>query len=377
MTSSAARPATNAVPEPRGRRSALVPGRRRPPRARVEARLRGSGILLLAGCVIWLLFLAARSGGDARPMIALLVAAAASYQAARWLSAYRAWLAPLLVAGAAAGLAGVRFATLLESPLPNPFGYSNAIGSFYMLASAAALLVVARVRGRAARAGAATAAASFALVPWLNGTTTAAVLVCLVPLALLARGGRAVRACVGIAAAAVSLTLVAAIVLGASYRPGERGGTLERAIDASLSERRPELWRDALVLVAAHPLTGVGPNRFPEESPTARRDPDTRWPHNEALHFAAEAGVPGFLFLVGFFAWGFARLRWGGRDTGAAIAALALGAVGVHANVDYVLHFPAVTVAAGAILGAGSFSSSRRRRPTAADRRPGIEPEMP
>jgi O-antigen ligase len=325
-----------------------------PSRPQLDLLFAASGLLLATATAGWLVLMAEVSGGDAKPTVAVLLVVIASFVAARWLTSCSGWLVPLAIAVAAAFVAVAQFDILLGRPLNNPFGYSNATGSFYMVASAAALLVAVRAPNAGVRVLAVVGAVAAALVPWLNETATASVLVCLLPLALFVRTQRAVRIAVCGAAAAMLITLSAAVILGATYQPGERTGAIDRVVDATLSERRPELWHDALVMLAAQPLTGVGPNRFPEESPTAKKDRDTRWPHNEALHFAAEAGLPGFLLLLGIFAWGLARLWWGAGDRGAAVAALALGAVGVHSNVDYVLHFPAIGIAAAALVGAGS-----------------------
>jgi hypothetical protein len=99
------------------------------------------------------------------------------------------WLIPVLICCGAALLAWRSWDTLLLRPLGNPFGYSNAIGSFYMLAAAAALIAGVRVPARYAGYGFGVLAAAFASVPWMNGTTTAAVLVLLLPLGLFPRTG--------------------------------------------------------------------------------------------------------------------------------------------------------------------------------------------
>jgi O-antigen ligase len=342
--------------------AARRPTKRRSPWFRIELLLAGSGLVLVASTLAWLFLVAEVTGGDAVPTAGMLAAAAAVFLVARGATRYSAWLVPLLVAAAAAYVAAANPGTLLARPLGNPLGYSNAVGSFYMLAAAAALLLVARAPYLPLRVVAAVCAVAAALVPWLNSTATASVLVSILPFALFAGSRRGVRVCVSVAGMAVVATLLTTLILGAVYQPGERTGFVDRAVDATLSERRPELWHDALVMVAERPLTGIGPNRFPQESPTAIKDPDTRWPHNEALHFAAEAGIPGFLLLLGLFGWGFARLWWGAGDTGAAVAAAALGAAVVHSNVDYVLHFPAVTLAVAALVGAGSGLPAGRQR---------------
>ena len=332
-------------------------------RQRTNRLLAGTGAILSMSGIGWLLLVAGATGGDGRPASLMLALIAASCVAARWLTRYNAWIASGLLAAGAATLAVLRFDVLLERPLGDPLGYSNATGSFYMLAAAAAFMIVARVRHPTARGVAALAAVAFASVPWLNGTTTAAILVCVVPVALLARSFRATRFMVAGSAAVVLLSVLVVFSLGASYRGGDRSGLIDRVVGATLGERRLMLWNDAVVLVARHPLTGVGPNRFPEESATARANRDTPWPHSEALHFGAEAGVPGFLLVLALFTWGFARLWWGAGDPGGAVSAVALGAVGIHANVDYVLHYPGVAIAAGMLVGVGSRLPRRRYPP--------------
>lgn len=62
--------------------------------------------------------------------------------------------------------------------------------------------------------------------------------------------------------------------------------------------------------------------------------------------------MPALLLLVAVLAWAYARL-WHAPDArAAAIGAFALGAAAVHANVDYIFHFPAIPMAAAAIVGA-------------------------
>jgi len=105
--------------------------------------------------------------------------------------------------------------------------------------------------------------------------------------------------------------------------------------------------------MGANPLTGVGPGRFQATSPIARGDRDEPWAHHEYLHMGAETGLLGMVLLLGLFVWGFARLLTSGAPDGVAvIGAVAVAALGVHACLDYVLHFPAAPIAAAGLLGA-------------------------
>jgi O-antigen ligase len=178
-----------------------------------------------------------------------------------------------------------------------------------------------------------------------------------------------VRVAVAASGAAVLSMVATVVVLASAYRAGSEPGGVPRALGAMLTERRVMLWNDALRLFLERPLAGVGPGRFPVASAVARANPDTPWPHNEVLHFAAEAGLPGLLLVLALLAWGFARLWWGAGERGAAIAALALGAAGVHANIDYVLHYPAVPLALAALVGAGSACGASRAGRGSADPR--------
>jgi O-antigen ligase len=334
-----------------------VPGRARARDGgadRVDLLLHGSAALLLLGGCGWLLLAADATGGDAWGTCGILALVALSYGASRGLTRRIGLLVPLLILVGAAVLALVNAPVLFSHPGGGPLGYSNAAGSFFMLAAAAGLIVVARASDTPVRIAAACLSLPFAAVPWLNGTFAATVLVSLLPLGLLARRPGAVRWSVAAGGACAMLSLVFVLLMGATYRPGAPPGAAAEAVDATLSTRRVMLWSDAVRLFVDHPLAGVGPGRFPLESPTARAHPDTAWPHNEVLHFAAEAGVFGVVLVIGLFACGFARLWSGAGDAGAAVAALALGAAGVHANVDYVLHYPAVTLVLAALVGTGS-----------------------
>jgi hypothetical protein len=63
------------------------------------------------------------------------------------------------------------------------------------------------------------------------------------------------------------------------------------------------------------------------------------------------------------FVWGFARL-WvhPAPDVMVALGAASLAALGLHACVDYVLHFPAVPLTAAALVGTAQAVPFRRSR---------------
>jgi O-antigen ligase len=162
------------------------------------------------------------------------------------------------------------------------------------------------------------------------------------------------RVAIPILAGAFLVSIVASAVLGATYTPGDRSGMIDRVVGSTLSERRPALWHDAIALIVESPVTGVGPGRFAAESPIARSDLDARWAHNEFLQFGAEVGVVGLIVLLLVFVWAFVRLQLeSASDIVRILAAASLAAVGIHATVDYVLHFPLLVIAAASLLAVG------------------------
>ena len=311
---------------------------------------------MLALAAVWAYTSAAATGADPAPHSVFLLLCAVAFAWARIFSRFNSWIVPLVVVIGAAGIAGVHFESLLNAPLGNPFGYSNAVGSFYMLAAGAALMVAVRTRNAPLRAGAALLGVAFAAVPWLNGTATAATLVLLLPLALAACVYRiaTARQLISTGGVLVLMVFVTTVVLGGLYDSTDRSGAINEAVDASLSERRPELWHDAISILADQPVFGAGPGRFAQESPTARADRDASWAHNEVLQFGAETGLLGLILAAAVLIWAHARLWSVPGDAGTVVAGMTISAVAVHACVDYVLHFPWIGIAAAALLGAGA-----------------------
>lgn len=318
------------------------------------------GFALVAALIGWLQWSAAATGGDASGHTALLLAFAGALAAGRVVGLASGWLAPAGLVAFGGWIAWRDWDVLLGGPLASPLGYANATGGFYLLVAAAALIVAARVGRWWLAVPAVAAAVAAAAVPWGNGADTAAVMTVLLPLGFVGlRSRRAAMAVVLAAAALAALVFVTTVWLGATYDPVDRTGATDRVVDATLSERRPMLWADALAQLADEPITGVGPSRFAEVSPTARADADAAWAHQEWLQLGGESGWPGLLLGVGLLAWGFWRLTRSARDAGAAIAAIALAGITVQASLDYVLHFPEVMVAVGLVVGP-SFGSGRR-----------------
>jgi hypothetical protein len=139
--------------------------------------------------------------------------------------------------------------------------------------------------------------------------------------------------------------------------------SVNRFVGTTITEERVALWNEALSIAAKHPLLGVGPGGFARTSAIALADPDLRWAHNEFLQAGAETGLPGYVFAIGIFLWGFAALAQGSPGRVAALSAAGLAVLGIQASVDYVLHFPFVVLMGAAVLGIG-LGAGRAPAPT-------------
>lgn len=291
-----------------------------------------------------------RGMGVPAPVAYLWLACLGAVVVGLFLSGLGRWLPPLMVVAGGIVFA-LRHAGQLGDTLFGPLGYSNASGELFVLCALAGLMAaVAAPRGWGwvVRVPALVAAAGFAAVVFVSGSATAMVVLVFVLLAApvvavgRTRGVRVVIACYGAVAA---LVLVATFVLGLSRA--------QTPVDSLLSANRPALWHEAVRMIEAEPLSGVGPGRFFAESTI--HDTDLAWAHNGFLQQGAEQGIPGLLLAVGVFAWGFVRLGLRpGADRATACAAAALCALAVHASVDYVLHFPALPLIAAFLVGAGA-----------------------
>lgn len=137
---------------------------------------------------------------------------------------------------------------------------------------------------------------------------------------------------------------------------------------------RYDFWRVALHDGVAAPVWGTGAGGFPGSYLLQRRtDEQVTDPHSLPLRMLAELGVPGLLlaggFVVGAFG-GVARVRRVGPVADdASVAVLAAGAYWlVHASVDWLWTYPAVTAMGVGMLGLLS-SWSPGARPARGPRR--------
>jgi O-antigen ligase len=309
-----------------------------------------AGAAVFVGAAAWS-GLCALAADPSSPNTTLLVAASGVVLAACWVAAARR---PAL---AAAGVVGAAVGILLADPAAllrtgsreGPFAYANATAAFAAQACVAGLLLAVLAHGALRIVGAATAA-GFGVAILATRSWTAAIAL---PVTLLlamgveqTRGGRAaVAACGGLFVAA----LVATVLLGA----WGRGDPLESVFDATITGTRVVLWHEALVLTSEHPVLGVGPGNYASSSAIAASDRDLGWAHNEFLQSGAETGIIGYALVAGLFLWGFVALGAGELGRIAALSAAGLATLGIHASVDYVLHFPSVAVVGAAVVGLG------------------------
>ena len=258
---------------------------------------------------------------------------------------------------AAALLAVVVLATLVigadRVPLDRPgaqvletdvFGYLNADAAWAVQGLAAAALVVVAARRTGPRVLGVVLMGVLGLQPLLTGSWAAVlggVLVAGGHLALGVPGRRVAAAGLAATVAVVGLTAVLAVAHDADPDLTDPAARV-------LTERRLDLWSDAVELAADHPVTGVGSGRFEEESATARASRDTKPAHSTWLEAAAETGVPGGLLLLALALWPLAAV---GTGRAAAVGAAAWTAFCLHASIDYVTDTVGVVVLAALVIG--------------------------
>jgi O-antigen ligase len=316
------------------------------------------GALVLTLAVAWTFEVGRTSGADARPQVALMLATAATLMATRLLARINRSLPATLVIVIGAGVAlAVGSELWSQRALSAPFHYANARGAFFAFPAIAGVMMAVRARRPSLFALGVGSALFFASVPVLSGVMAPTLLLILLALPawwIASAGASRARAVVMACAGVFFLALATSTFIATQRFPKAPTDSLDKALVTSLTDYRLALWHDAFGIMVEHPLRGVGPGRFQDYSPTAFGEPDLRWAHNEFLQQGAEQGVPGLILLAVLFGWGFARLVLGGTpDAITALAAAALATLGVHAAVDYVLHFPAIPLLAAALIGGG------------------------
>ncbi len=225
--------------------------------------------------------------------------------------------------------------SLSGEPKAPPLGYLNANGAM-LVAGAAGAVLAAGTRATQWRLGASLAALLLGWVCLAEGAQTAAAACVLVAVWGLLRD----RGPTWLWVVAGTVVVVVPPLLTLGWASGVV--TPPAGVVSVLSEERVSLWTEAWGLLGEHPVRGVGPGRFSQESPTAA-DPDLAWAHSALLQTGAELGWVGIGCLLVVLAWALFAL---GRD------AMLLGALLLPASVDYVLHFGGVLLVSSLVLGA-------------------------
>lgn len=326
--------------------------------------LLGVGLFLAAGT--WMVWTSAQSGGSSDPAMGLLLACGLVLVAGRSVDSRARLLVPAAALVAAVIVAArSKTGVLTSAPLAGPLGYGNANGAFYVQASIAGLMVATSARSSLLRVFGGLGAGTFAALPFIAHAVTAAWLVVILPgIALVAStlaGGRGARASVALFGLAFLTILAATIVVGSRYSSASGPTLIERAATQAADRDRVILWHDAFVIMRDHPGAGVGPGRYQVVSPIASKDRDYRWAHNEFLQQGAEGGITGLILLAVIFLWGFSRLLVvRAPDAITALGGASLAALGIHASVDYVMHFPAISILATGLVATGMIDRGSR-----------------
>jgi O-antigen ligase len=312
-----------------------------------------AGVGLVAAFAGWTVVSAAVRGGNPIPQLVLLVTATAAYalgrlqgrdHAVRVATVIVLVILTMTLASGPGAFAG--------GPLDPPLGYGNANGALYALGVAAAA-VIARASNRASIRWVGAILAVLLLMFTVLTTSKAATVLAggIVMVALGAhRLGRGVLL---VAPALVFAAVAATVVVGVT-----RGFLEPPGVEAVLTERRADLWHEALEITAQAPAFGAGPGGFADTSPTALSDPDARWAHSAYLQTAAETGIPGTLLLGAVTLWSFGALFRSQQDLRlVVIGAAAASAFALHAAIDYLVHFPALVVLMALLVGMASSRS--------------------
>ena len=126
--------------------------------------------------------------------------------------------------------------------------------------------------------------------------------------------------------------------------------------NATLDSARHSLWSDALAIWSGHPIAGAGPGMF-ERLSRLGHDPDTAAAHSSLLQVGAETGWVGVILLAAVIVVGWLWTTRG-APAYAVVASATWTALVVHSFADHLVDFPAILVAAGAVIGWGARSRS-------------------
>jgi O-antigen ligase len=270
----------------------------------------------------------------------LVLACVGVFALTRSISSSNTWMVPAFLVFGLAMVAAIDLGGLLSDGAGRgPFGYANAKSALFVQGSVAAVMLAMTATNTMVRRLALGAGFAFGIVPLVSGTLAASLtLGLLVGSILLPR--RWARQAVTSFMVLFAAVLIATTAVGiAGDLPGDSTGG-----------RRVTLWSEAVDMMADNPVLGSG--AFSETSPTAARDADASWAHNEFLQLGAEHGIPALAAAAGMVIWLLVRLRRAAAMSTLALpAAAAVTALSVNACVDYVGHFVLIPLFCAALVG--------------------------
>ncbi|MER5531464.1 O-antigen ligase family protein [Streptomyces sp. NPDC002677] len=308
------------------------------------------GVVVLGACALWPLISAAGRDGRPEGVLLAVLAVAAGYAAGRMSGSLWPVAAPCVGALAGLALAAATPEVAAGPQFTTPLGHAGAVAALLVLATGGVCCAAWATPVPALRFGLRTLAAGIVVTGAAVGSAMGCVAGAAVLLCSLA-AGRLRRRGPGIAGLALAAALVTGMVWAVAANVLPAG--LATALSGPLTERRVQLWRDALHLARRNTALGVGPGRFGELSGTASEAllPDGK-PHSAPLQQAAEQGLVGVLLLAAAFCWILYVLWRSARSTPVVLTAgTALTALAAVAAVGDALSFTAVSAGAGLLAG--------------------------
>ncbi|MEV1068388.1 O-antigen ligase family protein [Streptomyces sp. NPDC050263] len=329
-------------------------------------------MVVLGACAVWALVTAAVHDGRPEGVLLAVLALAAGYAAGRICGALLPVAAPC--AGAVAGLTlTVTLPRLAPGPeIVAPLGHAGATAAVLTLSAGAACCAAWATPVPLLRLALWLLAGGSAIAGALLGSTTALATCCAVLLCSLAAGRMRHRG-----PALAALAVAAALVTGLTWAVAAKAlpAGLTDALTDQLTQRRVDLWHDALGMARREAGLGVGPGRFGELSPTAAEASlSDGKPHSAPLQLAAEQGVVGVLLLAAVFCWVLFALWRAPRPTPVVLTAgAALTALAAVAAIGNALSFTTVSVGAGLLAGLATARPLAEEPPATPETRPGFE----
>ena len=311
------------------------------------------GAVLLGAWATWVAVSSFTHGADffdALPYLTAPTFAVLGVLAGRRLhsNAMPTWFPAFLLALAAFVLLSV---TVFGGAGGAPLGYSNANAALAIQLAAVAAVTAMGLDGEP-RKRASWAAALFALaVPWTLSQAGIALLIPFLAAVLVATFGPARRGRWVLPTAALSV-IAAAITVVNIARTSEWPEAYQRAF----SGVRRQLWSEALGLWARHPVAGGGPGSFRAVGGVTL-DSDTERVHMSVLQVASELGAIGVLLFGALGLLALVMLA-PAQPRARLVGAAAVASLFIHSFVDHLFEFPAITLAAGTVIGLAGYSRS-------------------